>query len=118
MAMEIHDLGEGHSFSWLWCRPSGAGSDWDVADDGVFPDDVVGIIERHTPPPGAVNPHTPDGSWPGGYCEGFVTFRNDRMHDGALWKVESWEPLTITPSVHCTTCGAHGFITDGRWKPA
>lgn len=55
-------------------------------------------------------------------CAGFVTF------DGAVqrmvlrptqhvWQVESWEPLTISPSVLCS-CGDHGFIRQGRWIPA
>lgn len=34
----------------------------------------------------------------------------------ALWQVQSWEPLTLTPSVHCS-CGWHGFIRGGRWVP-
>lgn len=29
--------------------------------------------------------------------------------------VVSREPLTLSPSVICE-CGAHGFITDGRWQ--
>lgn len=24
---------------------------------------------------------------------------------------------TIHPSIHCTRCGAHGFWTDGEWRP-
>ena len=24
--------------------------------------------------------------------------------------------LTVTPSILCTDCGTHGFITDGRWS--
>jgi hypothetical protein len=34
-----------------------------------------------------------------------------------FWKVESWEPLTISPSVLCS-CGDHGFIREGRWVTA
>jgi hypothetical protein len=38
------------------------------------------------------------------------------------WQVESWEPLTISPSILCTLekggCGAHGFIRNGAWVPA
>lgn len=33
------------------------------------------------------------------------------------WKVESWEPLTISPSLLCG-CGDHGFIRNGVWVPA
>lgn len=35
----------------------------------------------------------------------------------AVWQVESWEPLTISPSVLCS-CGDHGFIRNGRWEVA
>lgn len=34
------------------------------------------------------------------------------------WTVQSWEPLTVTPSVLCLTCGLHGWIRGGRWVPA
>lgn len=30
--------------------------------------------------------------------------------------VVSEEPLTITPSLLCSVCGLHGFVTDGRWS--
>lgn len=30
-----------------------------------------------------------------------------RREDGAL---------TVTPSILCTDCGTHGFITDGQWR--
>jgi hypothetical protein len=26
--------------------------------------------------------------------------------------------LTVTPSIHWTDCGCHGFITDGEWVAA
>jgi len=35
-----------------------------------------------------------------------------------MWQVESWEPLTISPSVLCTRCGDHGFIKGGKWIKA
>lgn len=35
----------------------------------------------------------------------------------AQWTVESWEPLSISPSLECTYCGDHGFIRAGRWIP-
>lgn len=55
-------------------------------------------------------------------CAGFVTFASgtqrkiepDRPN---VWRVESWSPLTISPSVLCS-CGDHGFIREGRWVPA
>jgi hypothetical protein len=50
----------------------------------------------------------------------------------ALWQVQTWEPLTISPSLLCkmprfgpdnkaipgTECGDHGFIRGGRWVRA
>lgn len=52
--------------------------------------------------------------------------------DGALCKPDSWipidsarwwtlvsmEPLTLSPSLHCTICGMHGFVREGKWVPA
>jgi len=34
------------------------------------------------------------------------------------WTVESWEPLTISPSILRKACGCHGFIREGKWVPA
>jgi len=30
------------------------------------------------------------------------------------WKVNSWEPLDLSPSIQCS-CGDHGFIKQGKW---
>lgn len=44
--------------------------------------------------------------------------RTDLMPSGADgWHVQQADPLTVTPSIHCTACGTHGFITDGQWVP-
>lgn len=53
-------------------------------------------------------------------CEGMVTFDGPvQQAVGALkcWTVESWDPLTLSPSILCD-CGWHGFIQEGRWVPA
>jgi hypothetical protein len=52
-------------------------------------------------------------------CEGHVSpdvpnAREVFGPDRPLWQVQSWEPLTLTPSVLCS-CGWHGYITNGRW---
>lgn len=55
-------------------------------------------------------------------CAGFVTFAStmqrkiepDRPN---TWDVQSWDPLTISPSVLCS-CGDHGWIREGRWTAA
>ena len=57
----------------------------------------------------------------GEMCDGFVTFAGDvqaKVHPGApKWTVESWEPLTLSPSLLCH-CGDHGFVRQGRWVRA
>lgn len=35
-----------------------------------------------------------------------------------VWKVDSWEPLTLSPSLLCTVCGNHGWVKEGRWVQA
>jgi hypothetical protein len=58
----------------------------------------------------------------GEQCEGFVHFdlpeTKHMMPDNHRWKVEQWEPLTISPSVLCRRCGDHGFIREGKWVRA
>lgn len=62
-------------------------------------------------------------SAPGAYRE----FQQDgQTRQRPTWDVQSWAPLTLTPSIlnpgHKTTYGEtatrHGFITGGRWIPA
>lgn len=67
----------------------------------------------------AIDHPRPDGTGP---CSGHVTFAGDVQREiderRTTWTVESWEPLTISPSVLCRTCGDHGWIRDGMWIPA
>lgn len=67
----------------------------------------IGILESHPTPRG-------------GRCAGTVIFDVPGAAglEGPRWQVHSWEPLTITPSVHCLSCGHHGWIRDGVWVPA
>jgi len=44
----------------------------------------------------------------------FDTPHNRLSSARAYWTVESWEPLTVKPSVLCG-CGDHGYITKGAW---
>lgn len=43
-------------------------------------------------------------------------------HDYPRWQVESWDPLTVSPSLLCTPgklgCGDHGFIRQSKWVRA
>lgn len=38
--------------------------------------------------------------------------------DDHRWQVESWDPLTVSPSLLCRACGDHGLIVEGKWVPA
>jgi hypothetical protein len=58
----------------------------------------------------------PDGK--GGRCWGGVPFKDANPADPKGWVVESREPLTLSPSILCLTCGFHGFIRGGKWVPA
>ena len=31
-------------------------------------------------------------------------------------RVTQEDPLTITPSLHCTACGLHGYVEYGTWR--
>jgi hypothetical protein len=68
---------------------------------------IVGIIEEHPGKDGA-------------RCSGYVKFRGrDPNPEGRpSWVVEQEEPLTLSPSVLCTTCGHHGYVREGKWVPA
>ena len=60
----------------------------------------------------------PDGS----PCASGIHFDSEvarRVFPGQTgWTVESWEPLTVSPSLLCLRCGDHGFIREGKWVPA
>lgn len=88
---EFTDLGHGVSFQFTTNR------------DGQR----NGVVYRHE-----CSPPNEYGSW--------VAFRgmNPAGPAGRGWVVESEEPLTLSPSLLCMTCGHHGFIRDGKWIPA
>lgn len=54
----------------------------------------------------------------GQLCGGWVPFNVSSEYltpQGDKWTVESYEPLTLSPSLLCN-CGHHGFIRNGRWE--
>jgi hypothetical protein len=69
---------------------------------------VVGYQEHHP---------RPDNGLP---CGGFIWIdASSEAHvDGPVWKVEQRDPLTLSPSVKCRSCGNHGFVRNGKWVPA
>lgn len=108
MSVEI-DLGHDHFLSYFrWA-----------------PDDLPENVARYgTPLPcvekaGATVRHA---SKAGADCLSAVHFDIPEMllfgGDRNVWKVKSWEPLTLSPSLLCIRCGDHGFIRDGKWVPA
>ncbi len=69
----------------------------------------VGLVHFH---------HKPDGSPCSGGSVLFDLPQNADFPDHAKWQVISEEPLTLSPSLLCTICGAHGWIRDGAWVSA
>lgn len=99
------DLGDDH-----WAEYSAWAPDRELNPSRAHLPDVEkwGILIYH---------HNSEGNW----CAGFCTFAGDVQREVApkavTWTVESWDPLTISPSVLCS-CGDHGFIREGRWVRA
>lgn len=69
----------------------------------------VGLLRSHPKPDGTV-------------CTSGLLFDlagvREAFPDRAVWTVEQWEPLTISPSLLCRACNHHGWIRNGRWEPA
>lgn len=107
------DLGDGHSFSYTRWNP-----------DDTIPEnrEQFGFPTPCVERVGAIIYHSkPDGS----PCWGHVYFDIPEVRrfpksfpDAVVWQVQSWDPLTISPSVLCKLCGDHGFIRDGKWVRA
>jgi hypothetical protein len=99
------DLGDEHSLIYTSWAP-----DRDLNPQYAdLPDNPrVGAIIRHK---------KPDGDW----CHGSLLFDCEQVRRGwpgrPHWQVDSWDPLTISPSILCH-CGDHGFIRNGTWVRA
>ena len=60
----------------------------------------------------------PNKNNPSEICRGYIGLDpNVTASAEALWQVESWDPLTLSPSLLCTVCGDHGHIKSGKWEP-
>jgi hypothetical protein len=77
----------------------------------------IWVIEDGMTPGGLVYEH-PDPRDPEKRCGGCITFKGFANVPDAEWDVESFEPLTISPSLACQLCGHHGFVRGGKWVPA
>jgi hypothetical protein len=80
----------------------------------------IAFVSYRDDPRAALNDYhkTPDGK----DCHGFISFRGGAWAntfkdnpEHQAWDVQSWEPLTLTPSLLCRACGDHGHITNGKW---
>jgi len=106
MAGDVLDLGHGHTIQIAVWDP-----DLDL-NPGLrhlaeqFPAKTSGIVTHKLPD--------------GGECSGAITFDVPLAREhltGPFWTVESWEPLTLSPSLLCH-CGDHGYIRNGQWVVA
>lgn len=101
-----HDLGDGHSFTWLR----------DLTGK------LIGLTEYHLPGPEAL---------PGAlYCGGYIAWGASDADAGKAppWRLSGHtlerggpgdaEHLTIAPSLACRHCPCHGWIRDGVWIDA
>jgi len=61
---------------------------------------AVGVLEKH---------RRADGAW----CEGVL-----HIVGPDSWEVVQESPLTLSPSIDCSVCPAHGYIREGRWVDA
>lgn len=50
-----------------------------------------------------------------GDCQSYIPLKPENAEG---WDVISEDPLTLSPSVLCRSCGFHGFIRGGKWMPA
>jgi hypothetical protein len=107
MASEEIDIGHGHFIRYFQWAPD---RDLNPQYDGIPDVPKCGLQVRHTAPDGTECMSGIHFDLP----EVKAVFPDDRHR----WAVESWEPLTISPSLLCMRCGDHGFIRDGKWVPA
>ena len=83
------ELGYGHTFEVV------LGSD----------DRLVGWLHTH---PDARNPSAAT-------CQSFCAVRE--LNGTPVHQVLCADPLTLTPSLKCRTCGAHGNVVNAKWEP-
>lgn len=114
MTAEPLDLGHGHTLRFTCWAPDRA---LNPQYAGLPDVERWGAVVGHPVGPHPIVPAAKSS----GYCEGAITFdgevQRQLVPDRARWTVESWDPLTVAPSLLCA-CGDHGFIRDGRWLSA
>ena len=108
------DLGHGHTLRFYAWAPD---RDLNPQYEGIPDVEHYGALVSHPVIPG----DTVAACAESGRCDGAVTFAGEVQQriapQSTTWTVESWEPLTLSPSLLCH-CGDHGFIRNGQWVPA
>lgn len=99
--------------------PDDLGNDCHVVHDEptthqIFYNDISTVPSVAFGPVGAIE-HHPDKRDPSRRCGGHLMFSNVEGVEPGHHSLVSVTPLTITASVLCTVCAAHGYITDGVW---
>ena len=92
---------------------SSTGGEWDMGHQHY------GYLIIHEGEPrgvGVMHP-TPDGMFCGSSALWDVSMYAPG-HEPPCWTLNSLEPVDISPSLLCRTCGDHGFVKQGRWVPA
>ncbi len=102
------DLGDDHALSWTSWSP-----------DRVLNPQYVDVpdVEKF----GATVSHRAAAT--GRICFSGISFDGDVSRkvlsdERHRWRVTSWEPLTLEPSLLCNVCGDHGFVREGKWVRA
>lgn len=80
----------------------GAGHLFEAVIDGK--DQLIGWLHTH---PDARNPNV--------LCQSFCAVR--QLNGAPVHQVLCSDPLTLTPSLRCRMCGAHGEVINGKWEP-
>ncbi len=113
------DLGDGHWLSFIKWSPDRTIEANRVRYEGIPDIPKLGATVTHLQPKNET-----------GLCESAVLFAVPNVvavigGDKHTWRVESWDPLTLSPSLlckaACTTggfCDDHGFIRAGKWVRA
>lgn len=85
-------------------------------DAGCIEPVLAGWVFIH-PRPGA-----PDYGFGPDVCSGMVyaRARGGTGRPRNVWTIVEREPLTLSPSVQCTSegCTCHGWVREGKWVPA
>lgn len=112
------DLGLGHKLAWTTWEPDPVLNPQWASLPPIEEGTHCGAILQH--------PTGPKGGSPWGeMCQSGINFDVPRIRaapeafdNRAVWQVQCWDPLTVSPSILCLLCDDHGFIREGRWVPA